>query len=101
MRKEKIDNLKQEFSLKYPHIKFIGLLGGNLSEIQIKLLKAITANPSVTLRVLSSKLCITVNRLRYQHKQLESKGVFLCRKGATKKGALGISNLLNNHIMAF
>ena len=27
MKKEKIDKLKQELSLKYPHIKFIGLLG--------------------------------------------------------------------------
>jgi len=27
MKKEKIDKLKQEFSIKYPHIKFMGLLG--------------------------------------------------------------------------
>ena len=63
----------------------------NLSEIQVNLLKAIIANPSVTLQVLSSELGLTVDQIRYQRKQLERKGIFLCRKGATKKGTWEIN----------
>lgn len=58
----------------------------NLSEIQVNLLKAIIVNQAITLRALSMELDITVDQIRYQRKQLESKGIFLCRKGATKKG---------------
>lgn len=58
----------------------------NLSEVQIKLLEAIASTPSVTLQQLSSEIGVTVDQIRYQRKQLEAKGIFLCRKGATKKG---------------
>ena len=58
----------------------------NLSKIQVNILNAIIVNPSVTLQVLSSELGLTVDQIRYQRKQLEVKGIFLCRKGATKKG---------------
>lgn len=58
----------------------------NLPEIQVNLLKIVQANPSVTLQSLSSELGITIDQVRYQRKQLEIKGIFLCRKGATKKG---------------
>ena len=58
----------------------------NISKIQVNLLNAIIVNPSVTLQVLSSELGLTVDQIRYQRKQLEAKGIFLCRKGATKKG---------------
>ena len=57
----------------------------NISKIQVNLLKAIIANPSVILHVFSSKLGLTIDQIRYQRKQLESKGIILCRKGATKK----------------
>ena len=46
-------------------------------------------NPSVTLQVLSSELELTVDQIRYQRKQLEVKGLFHCRKDATKKWDLG------------
>ena len=63
----------------------------NLSVVQVNLLKNIIANPSVTLQVLSSELGLTVDQIRYQRKQLERKGIFLCRKGATKKGTWEIN----------
>lgn len=72
-----------------------------ISEIQVKWIKIISATPSATLSAISSELVIIIDQTLYQRKLMESKGVFLCRKGATKKGTLGISNLLNNHIMAF
>lgn len=59
----------------------------NLSEIQVNLLKTIIANQAITLRALSLELDITVDQIRYQRKQLESKGIFLCHKGTTKKGS--------------
>ena len=57
----------------------------NISKIQVNLLKAIIATPSVTLHVLSSKLGLTIDQIRYQRKHLVSKGIFLCRKDAIKK----------------
>lgn len=58
----------------------------NLSDIQLELLKIVKLFPNITFNDLAFKLKITVSALRNQRKQLESKGVFLCRKGATKKG---------------
>lgn len=58
----------------------------NLSDIQIELLKIVKLFPDITFNELAFKLKITVSAPRNQRKQLESKGVFLCRKGATKKG---------------
>ncbi len=58
----------------------------NLSNLQIDLLKLINLFPNITFNELAFKLNITVSALRNQRKQLESKGIFLCRKGATKNG---------------
>ncbi|MDE7419409.1 MAG: AAA family ATPase, partial [Muribaculaceae bacterium] len=58
----------------------------NLSAIQIELIRIVHLFPSITFNELAFKLNITVSALRNQRKQLESKGIFLCRKGATKKG---------------
>ena len=58
----------------------------NLSAIQIELIRIVNLFPSITFNELAFKLNITVSALRNQRKQLESKGIFLCRKGATKKG---------------
>lgn len=57
-----------------------------LSDIQIELLRIIKLLPNITFNELALKLKITVSALRNQRNQLESKGVFLCRKEATKKG---------------
>lgn len=59
----------------------------NLSAIQIELIRIVNLFPSITFNELAFKLNITVSALRNQRKQLESKGIFLCRKGATKKGS--------------
>ena len=58
----------------------------NLSAIQIELIRIVNLFPSITFNELAFKLNITVSALRNQRKQLESKGIFLCRNGATKKG---------------
>ncbi len=58
----------------------------NLSEIQLNILKLIYTQPSVTLNELAIKLSITISALRNQRSQMEKKGIFLCRKGAKKKG---------------
>jgi ATP-dependent DNA helicase RecG len=58
----------------------------NLSDLQIDLLKLVNLFPNITFNELAFKLNITVSALRNQRKQLESKGIFLCRKGATKNG---------------
>ncbi len=58
----------------------------NLSDIQIDLLRLVNLVPNITFNELACKLNITVSALRHQRKQLESKGIFLCRKGATKNG---------------
>ena len=62
----------------------------NISAIQIELIRIVNLFPSITFNELAFKLNITVSALRNQRKQLESKGIFLCRKGATKKGTLEI-----------
>lgn len=59
----------------------------NLSDIQIELIRIINLFPGITFNKLAFKLKMTVSALRNQRKQLESKGIFLCRKGATKKGS--------------
>lgn len=58
----------------------------NLSELQRNILQLIRERPSITLNELSIKLAISISALRNQRSQMEKKGVFLCRKGATKKG---------------
>lgn len=57
-----------------------------ISEIQVKWIRIISATPSATLSAISSELVITIDQTHYQRKLMESKDVFLCRKGATKKG---------------
>jgi len=58
----------------------------NLSEIQLHILGLINGQPSITFNELSIKLEMSISALRNQRRQMEKKGVFLCRKGATKKG---------------
>jgi len=58
----------------------------NLSEIQLNILELINQQPSITLKELAVRLAISISALRNQRSQMEKKGVFLCRKGATKKG---------------
>ena len=58
----------------------------NLSDKQIELLKIINLFPDITFNELAFKLNITVSALRNLRNQLEKTGIFLCRKGATKKG---------------
>ncbi len=58
----------------------------NLSALQIKILDTIKSVPDITFNTLADSVNITVSALRHQRKQMEQKGVFLCRKGATKKG---------------
>ena len=67
----------------------------NLSAIQIELIRIVNLFPSITFNELAFKLKITVSALRNQRKLLESKGIFLCRKGATKKGTWEIQ-LIDN-----
>lgn len=58
----------------------------NLSELQLRIIGLIKEYPKITLKILSDRLEISVSALRNQRNQMEKKGVFLCRKGATKKG---------------
>ena len=58
----------------------------NLSEVQLNILELISNQPSITLNELAIKLAVSISALRNQRSQMEKKGVFLCRKGATKKG---------------
>lgn len=62
----------------------------NLSEIQLNILELISKRPSITLNELAVRLAISISALRNQRSQMEKKGMFLCRKGATKKGVWGI-----------
>ena len=57
-----------------------------LSGLQLDILRIIKKNPAITLQSLSLQLGVTIDKIRYQRTQLEKKGIFLCRKGATKKG---------------
>lgn len=54
--------------------------------LQLDILRIIKKNPAITLQSLSLQLGVTIDKIRYQRTQLEKKGIFLCRKGATKKG---------------
>lgn len=58
----------------------------NLTEVQCKLLSLIIAMPSITLSKMAEELDLTIDQVRTLRKKMENKGVFLCRKGATKKG---------------
>lgn len=58
----------------------------NLSDIQIQMLDLICKHPSITLNELSLRLDMSISAVRNQRLRMEKKGVFLCRKGATKKG---------------
>lgn len=58
----------------------------NLTEVQCKLLSLIIAMPSITLSKIAEELDLTIDQVRTLRKKMENKGVFLCRKGATKKG---------------
>lgn len=58
----------------------------NLTEVQCNLLFLIIAMPSITLSKMAEELNLTIDQVRTLRKKMENKGVFLCRKGATKKG---------------
>lgn len=58
----------------------------NITDTQLEMMRLINLFPSITLNELAFKLKISVSALRNIRVQLEKKGVFLCRKGATKKG---------------
>lgn len=58
----------------------------DLTEVQCNLLFLIIAMPSITLSKMAEELNLTVDQVRTLRKKMENKGVFLCRKGATKKG---------------
>ena len=59
----------------------------DLTETQAKLLQLIDSTPSITLKSLAEQLSLTVDQVRTLRKQVEAKGIFLCRKGSTKKGS--------------
>lgn len=42
--------------------------------------------PSITLSKMAEELNLTIDQVRTLRKKMENKGVFICRKGATKKG---------------
>ena len=58
----------------------------DLTEVQRNLLSLIIAMPSITLVKMAEELHLTIDQIRTLRKKMEEKGVFLCRKGATKKG---------------
>ena len=58
----------------------------DLTEVQRNLLFLIIAIPSITLVKMAEELDLTIDQVRTLRKKMENKGVFLCRKGATKKG---------------
>lgn len=58
----------------------------DLTESQYKLLSLIITSPSITLTKMADELGITIDQVRTLRKKMENKGIFLCRKGATKKG---------------
>lgn len=57
-----------------------------MTEVQCNLLSLIIAMPSITLTKMAEELNITIDQVRTLRKKMENEGVFLCRKGATKKG---------------
>lgn len=57
-----------------------------MTEVQCNLLFLIIAMPSITLSKMAEELNLTIDQVRTLRKKMENKGVFLCRKGATKKG---------------
>lgn len=58
----------------------------DLTEPQNNLLSLIIATPCITFSKLAEELNLTVDKVRTLRKRMEKKGVFLCRKGSTKKG---------------
>lgn len=57
-----------------------------MTEVQRNLLSLIIATPSITLVKMAEELDLTIDQVRTLRKKMENNGVFLCRKGATKKG---------------
>ncbi|MDE7081450.1 MAG: winged helix-turn-helix transcriptional regulator [Muribaculaceae bacterium] len=57
-----------------------------LSQIQVRILQLIMENPEVTISRLAECLGTSVSKIRHERSRLEKQGIFLCRKGATKKG---------------
>lgn len=57
-----------------------------MTEAQSNLLSLIIAIPSITLTKMAEELNMTIDKVRTLRIKMEKKGVFLCRKGATKNG---------------
>lgn len=57
-----------------------------MTEVQCNLLSLIITMPSITLYKMAEELDLTIDQVRTLRKKMENKGVFLCRKGATKNG---------------
>ncbi len=57
-----------------------------MTKVQCNLFYLIIANPSVTLSKMAEELNLTIDQVRTLRKKMQNKGVFLCRKGTTKKG---------------
>lgn len=63
-----------------------GINTRGLTEAQRHLVSLITATPSMTLSQMAGELNLSVDQVRTLRKKMEKEGIFLCRKGATKKG---------------
>lgn len=57
-----------------------------MTDVQRNLLSLIISMPSITLPQMAEELNLTIDQVRTLRKKMEDKGVFICRKGATKKG---------------
>ena len=57
-----------------------------MTEVQCNLLSLIITMPSITFSKMAEELNLTIDQVRTLRKKMENKGVFICRKGATKKG---------------
>lgn len=82
--KEAKENPKETKELPKEIIDAINNRG--LTDIQCNLLSLIITMPSITLSKMAEELDLTIDQVRTLRKKMENKGVFLCHKGATKKG---------------
>ena len=83
--KETKENPKETKEL--PKEIIVAINNHDLTKIQCDLLSLIIAMPSITLSKMAEELDLTIDQVRTLRKKMENKGVFLCHKGATKKGA--------------
>ncbi len=85
--KETKENPKETKETKeFPKEIIEAINNRDLTETQCNLLYLITTTPSITLTKMAEELNLTIDKVRALRKKMEKAGVFLCRKGATKKG---------------